>query len=289
MSKIIKVAAAAVLTFPVASMAVDTTPTGQLNAQLAYDSETDEESSWSLAVPDSYVGVTVGDELNSGVLYGHVRAGSEADFTDEDTDIEIQQAYVRWVTDQYDIWAGQLPTLEESYITDYAVTQHSLSQNGLAVARYFDASEDNAVRVEYAIGTASQLSAQFIIDESEEDVELSMAYLLKSEEGEFALTYRKVPDEDAVWGSLISWDSGTAVMSAAWLYQDELVAWDYAVQADLTTFDAYLSYSSDEDDDSRWGIGGQYLLSDYSTLYSEVSIYTEDDDWAWASGLQITF
>lgn len=284
-----KLAATALFIMPLSALAVDSTATGQLTTQIEYDSESEEASSWSLTVPNSYVGVTAGEELDSGAIYGHIRVGADDDLTDEDTDIEIQQAYVSWVLSSYAVWAGQLPSLETSYLTDNAPTLRSVAQNGLASAGYYDAYETNAAQVDFSVDENSTLSAQFVLDETEDDMEYALAYSMSSDEGSVSVTFRDAPDEDAVWGLQFSYDGGTSIVSATWIYQDELAAWDYAIQADLTTMMLTLSYANDVDDNKRWAFGGEIALSDDSVAYSELQRWTELDQWVWATGLQISF
>ncbi|TCS41665.1 hypothetical protein [Reinekea marinisedimentorum] len=274
---------------PFAAMAADSTATGQLTAQIEYDSESEEASSWSLTVPNSYVGVTAGEELDSGAIYGHLRVGSDDDLTDDETDIEIQQAYVSLVMSSYAIWAGRLPSLEEVYLTANAPTQRSVAQNGLASAGYYDAYETNAAQLDFSLDGNATLSAQFVLDESEEDMEYGLAYSMTTDEGSASVTFRDAPDEDAVWGLQFSYDGGTSIISATWIYQDELAAWDYAIQADLTSMLLTLRYANDIDDNKRWVVGGEIELSDDSVAYSELQRWTETEQWIWATGLQVSF
>jgi hypothetical protein len=274
---------------PISALAVESTTTGQLSAQINYDSETDEESSWSITVPNSYFGITAGEELDSGVVYGHFRVGSDDDITDEDTELEIQQAYVNWVLSSYAISAGRLATLEEVYLTSNALTQRSVARNGLASADYYDAYETNAAQLDFSVDDSSTLSAQFVMDESEDDMEYSLAYSLSSDEGVASVLYHDEPDEDAFWGLQVSYDGGTSIVSATWIYQDELKAWDYGLEAELTTMSLILRYSNDVDENKRWVIGGDFPLSDNSSIYSELQRWTEEEEWIWATGLQIIF
>jgi hypothetical protein len=49
------------------------------------------------------------------------------------------------------------------------------------------------------------------------------------------------------------------------------------------------SYSNDVDENKRWVIGGDFPLSDNSSIYSELQRWTEEEEWIWATGLQIIF
>ncbi len=272
-----------------AAYAIDVAPIGQIQAQVNYLSDTDAASKWNISSPNSYIGVAASEAFSSGELLAFWRAGVDPVSINEQLALEHQQAYILWQQSSYGLWVGRLPTLEQSYIVDGALGLTGDAQKGLAVSDFFETSENKALRLEYSVDGRSIISGQIIIDEDQDNAEYSASYVLQTNEGMFSVAYRNPAEGDSVWSNLFKWSSDTASISLAWVYQDEIAAWDYSLGADLGGGWGFLGYGNNQDDEKRWLVGGQMEMSDNAAAYSEVTWWSKEKLWQWSTGVQISF
>lgn len=280
-----------VISFALAApvLAAETQSSGNLQAQVSYyEPKYSDNRHWVLEMPDSYVGLTAYEELDGATLLGYIEVGLDI-LSDSDDAAEFDQAYLSWTQSAYSISAGQMKTLEQSYIIDNASYLKGVDRGGSQASLYTSEFETNALRVTAQSSEQLAFSGQVVLDPDTSELEWSLATLVSTSEGTISLTYRDVPEESPLWGNQITWVSGTTSLSGAYIYQDELLGYDVNLSMSSDGVEAFFGYSRTEDDDNRWQVGVHQTMSDAVSGYSELLWEPEDSEWFWTTGFQLAF
>lgn len=267
------------------SHAMETTPSGQLQAQVSYDSGLRD---WDLTMPESYIGLRGVETLSTGTLSAFWLVGVDPLADDPQATLSQEQGYLQWRQSSFGVWAGRLPSLEQTYVIDLVPTLYSFSNSGLLLPIALESTENSAIRLDYAADQNSSFSAQVVLDEATDESLWSAAYILSTSEGTLSLTYRNVPNSDPIWGTQVVVDLPESTFSGTWFYQDDLVSWSVAAVAKFAGGQSVFSYTVLEDE-KRWSVGLNWALSTNANGYSEVSWWTNDEHWQWSSGVQLKF
>lgn len=273
------------------AFAVDVLPSGQLQVQADYSSEESNAGAhWRLTTPNSHVGLTAVEQSELGTFVGVWQVGVNP-ITDDETQATLvpQDAYLNWRRDIFSIYGGRLPSLEQVMLIDLTENQHSRESNGLAIGTYVSQTENEALRVDIASGESFVVSAQWLLDESDE-LSWRTGAVLRTPEGTASLTIRRDPGQDIVWGNQLTVLMGDWSIAGALLYDnDEILAWDLVAQANLQTLIGFLSYNVLADQQGQWAVGLKQPFSEALLGFSEITWHREDDSWSWSTGVRMTF
>jgi len=270
--------------------AAEVKPSGQLQFQGDYlDSPLADGSHWQLAMPDGRFGVTVAEPLATSALIGRWQVAIDPLAEDDEVELRQHQAYLNWRKGIVSLWGGRLATVEQTFLVDLSSNLMSQSQKGLAVGSLITPSENKAIRVDLASGDAIVVTSQWVIDDSLPGTQWSGATVLRTAEGVIAVTVRNVPNKSAIWGNLIQWTMGNAVLSGVWLYQDELLAWDLSARSQTQSLQSFVAYRVLGEDEGRWSVGIHQATSESVTGFSEVYWLPADQGWQWSTGFQMKF
>jgi len=269
--------------------AIEVTPRGQIQLQANYlEPKLANGKHWALSMPDNSFGVMAAEQLSNSILIGHWQVGIDPLASGETAVLTQEQAYLNWRQGIMGLWAGRLPSVEQAFLVDLTNNHLALPNKGLAIGDLVALSENNAVRLDISSGDYLVFTGQWIIDDTEEDIELSAATVVRSPEGTISLTYRKPPGEEALWGNQITWDVGSTSLSAVWMYQEEILGWDITARSKMQKVHSFVSYSV-KGDEARWSVGVQQQLSEAVTNYSEIIWWPDDSGWQWSTGFQMKF
>lgn len=271
--------------------AVDVMPSGQLQVQADYSSEESNlPAKWRLSTPNSHVGLAAIEESELGTFIGVWQVGVNP-ITDDDAQATLvpQDAYLNWRRDIFSLYAGRLPSLEQVMLVDLTENQHSRLSNGLAVGTEVNETENESMRIDFASGESFVVSAQWLLDDSEE-LSWRTGAVLRTPEGTASLTIRSDPGQDVVWGNQLTLLMGDWSLAGALLYDnDEVLAWDVVAQTNLQTLVGFLSYNVLSDQQGQWAIGLKQSFSEALLGFSEITWHREQDGWSWSTGLRMTF
>lgn len=270
--------------------AAEVSPSGQLQFQGDYlDRPLADGSHWLLAMPESRFGVTAAEPLGSSALIGLWQVAIDPLAEDDAVVLRQHQAYLNWRQGVVSVRGGRLATVEQAFLIELSPSLLSRSQKGLAVGGLVQASENRALRVDFASGETFMVTSQWVIDETQPDTQWSAATVVRTPEGVIALTYRNVPNGSPIWGNLVTWNLGSSALSGLWLYQDELLAWDVSARSQGQSTQTFVGYRVQGADAGRWSAGLQQGLSESVTGFSEIYWLPTDQDWLWSTGFQIRF
>lgn len=270
--------------------ALETVPRGQLKIQANYNEPAlANDARWRMQMPETWLGLTAAETINTSVFVGHVQFGFDPLADDPSVSFVAEQAYVSWNQNAFSLWGGRLPTLEQVYLEDLYSGLLSLPDSGLGAADRYNDSENNAVRLDYRSGDYLVFSTQWQIDETNDDLLWHSAGAVQTNEGSVSLTYRKDGDADAIWGNQITWLTGNTAVSGAWVAQDGIQEWDAEVRFNSATVQYFVGYGQDANNDQRWAAGIHQGLSEAMTSYSEVIWWPEIETWQWNTGFQLAF
>ena len=275
------------------ALAVEVKPSGEIQAQASlYQPKLDDkESSWALEMPETIVGVTVYEQLDDGsVITGVVDGELAVTATDDDSDLSLRQAYLSWNLSTYTVSGGRLETLEQSYIINYSRYLESQARGGLQAAKSTEMAESEALRFTAQSGEYLTFASQIVLDPDKSDNTWGLAAIANTQEGTISLTYRRVPDESALWGNQISWVSGNVTLSGAYMVQDEVLGYDLDIRMRSAQSEGFLGFSRDlVDEEIRWQVGFHQQLSNAVTSYSELLWWPDDSQWLWSTGFELSF
>ncbi len=275
---------------PVSSYALDAIPRGQLQLQTSYYEPTvANDAHWAISMPNSNIGLTAVESLDSSTIIGHWQVGIDPLSEGQEAMLTQQQAFLSWQQGIINLWAGRLPSLEQAFLEDKYQGLLSLSDKGLAVGGQYDNSERNAVRIDAASGEYLVFSGQWIIDENSDALLWSAASSLQTPDGSIAVTYRKPEAGDAIWGNRVTWLSGSLSFSGVWMLQGEVLGWDVEARMSNAKTQSFLGFSKDLADENRWSVGVQQMLSPSVTNYSELLWWSDAERWQWSTGFQMRF
>lgn len=270
--------------------AVDVRPSAELQVQAEYvNLGAVDSGDWSVQLPVSRFGVSATEALDSGRFDG--RLSFEADTgTDSSVQLTRRFAYLTWRQGVMNLWAGQLPSLEYSYLQSPFNGLYSLQSKGIGLSDRYSVSENQAVRVEAASGEYIVLASQWILEKDQSELPWQAAGIIQTPEGHISLTYRKPPGESVFWGSQITWIGQQTELSAVWGYQDEFLEWDTFLTYKSESLKVTAGYGKRPDDATRWSLGIYQPLSQAITSYSELIFWSgNSDDWHWNTGFNMTF
>lgn len=268
---------------------VEVQPTADLQVQAQYLKTTAEDSGdWSVQMPHSEFGVSAVEMIDGGRFSGRLSFLAE---TSPNSSVTLSQrlAFLSWQQGFISLSAGQLPTLEYSYLESGFEGLYSLPSRGIGLSQHYAENEQQAVRVEARSGDYLVWAGQWVLAEGQGELPWHTAGALQTPEGHIALTYRKAPGEPAFWGNEITWKGAEAELSAIWGFQEELLEWDLFVSFQPQALRTTVGYGASGDDASRWSLGLYQILSPAVTSYSELIRWTESDDWHWSAGFNMTF
>jgi len=272
--------------------AVEVQPIGQVQAQTDFgEPDSGGESRWSLAMDQSFVGLAAVETLETSAIKAHWQVGINP-LADSDVDVvlEPQQAFIAWNQGVFGLTVGRLESLEQSNLISLSNNLLSLSNKGMSVASYFEPYENKALRLDIGYGQFMTFSGQWVIDESTSDTPWSISSVVNTAEGSISATYRKAEDEDAFWGTQLTWYGSGNSVTAAWVYQDELLTWDASIRTYGQKTQSFLSFSSSNDSsDKRWAAGVQQPLSESVMNFSEVLWWPDTDKVDWSTGFRLSF
>ncbi|EAR07790.1 hypothetical protein [Reinekea blandensis] len=271
------------------SVAVEVQPNAQLQVQAEYHRPSSSDSGdWSIQMPSSHFGISAVETLASSRFYGVL---SFAVAPDASSSVELGQrfAYLGWQQGFLNIQAGQIPTLEYSYLESAVRGLMSLPTRGIGLSQNFTDSEQQAVRLEARSGEYLRIATQWVLTEDQSDLPWHAAAKLETPEGHVAVTYRKRPDEPAFWGNEITWNSENTEISAIWGAQDGTLEWDLFLTLSPDALETTFGYGQRPDDVTRWSVGLYQPLSPALTSYSELIHWSDERNWRWTSGFQLTF
>jgi hypothetical protein len=270
--------------------ALEAVPRGNIQIQASYaEPEIGEDAQWSVDMPNTYIGLTAVEQLSSSSIVAHLQFGLDPLSQDEQATFEQQDAYLNWNQGVVSLWAGRLPSLETVYLEDLYSGAYSLPSKGLFIASEYPALENQAVRLDVLSGEYLVFSGQWLFDESESGLEWSTAAALNTPEGSISIVYRKTEDDSGVWGNQITWESRTSSVSAVWMFQDGVIAWNVEGRAKVQTFETFLSYGANKDKQRQYILGLQQPLSEAITNFTELSWQPDTELWQWSTGFNVSF
>jgi hypothetical protein len=272
------------------AMAVDAVPRGNIQVQGSYsEAEIGDDARWSVEMPNTYIGLTAVEQLSSSSIVAHLQFGLDPLSQEDQVVFEQQDAYLNWNQGVVSLWAGRLPSLETVYLEDLYSGAYSIPSKGLFIASEYSALENQAVRVDVLSGEYLVFSGQWLLTGSEQETQWSTAAALNTPEGSISIVYRKAQDDSGIWGNQITWESSTSAVSAVWMFQDGVVAWNVEGRAKVQTFEAFLSYGADQEDQRQYVLGVQQPLSEVITNFSELSWQPDTEFWQWSTGFNVSF
>jgi hypothetical protein len=290
MKNLLCMSAVTLLGFSAGAFAIESTTRGQLQLQATYyEPEIGDDSRWALSMPNGYIGVTAAEQLASSAIIAHWQVGVDPLADGTEAALTQQEAYINWSQGIVSLWAGRLASLENAYLESFYKGAFSLPAKGIQASSSYEQQENSAVRLDVSSGDSLVFSGQWIIDENESETEWSAAGAIRTPEGTVSVTYRKPEGEAAIWGNQITWEGQTTSVSAVWLLQEEVVAWDVEARGKVQALETFLGFGKDSLERSRYVAGIHQRLSTAVTNFSEFMWRPDEDEWQWTTGFQVTF
>lgn len=274
---------------PALAQATDSRITGQIQVQGDYQETDGEDGKWSLATRHSWLGIEAVETIN-GTSYIGV---AEADVDPLEDEAGARQFYLGLEQSLYTVRAGQIATLEYTYLAQPVSLMQGTGDDSSAVGQFLDPFADRLLQLELSSREAGFFAAEWQLEEAEaEDTLASWTVVtgLYTAEGQASLSYHQDETQDAGrWGLALRWEDGPWALSAAYLFREDPVAWDLGVDYQSGQIVSKFAYGQDETSDGveYWSMGFEQLFTVNVNNFFELRWQPEDESLLGQVGFQL--
>ncbi|MHA7881437.1 MAG: hypothetical protein ACX931_16725 [Saccharospirillum sp.] len=284
----------ALLALPTAVLPAESRLSGNMQVQAAYGAESSDASErWSVATPNTWLGIEVTETLPASRFKGVWQF--ELDALAEVPEARTRQMYLEWQQPLYQVRAGRMATLEQTYLLDPVTILNGLQGGGTAGGNHTEAFAARAFQVDVSDGETAFAALELGLDEPGDDVSIrqwALAGGLDTPEGQLVFSYRSNEDADeaGLWGLGINWFQDSLALGVSYLYQSETLAWDLSGRYQAGSVVSKLAYGRDAIADAGyWSLGFDQRFTPALRHYTELRWQVEEDLWRFQTGFRLSF
>lgn len=274
---------------PVVVQAADSRLTGQMQVQGNYLEIDGEDGKWSLATPNSWLGIEAVEEIGATRYLGVAQA--EVDPLADTA--AVRQFYLELEQSLFQVRAGRVATLEYQHLAEPVNLMQGTGANSSAVGQFVDSFADRLLQLDLSSREAGFFSAEWQLKEVDDSSTLAAWTVvtgLYTAEGQASLSYHQDEVQDAGrFGVSLRWEDGPWALSAAYLFQEDPLAWDIGLDYQSGQVVSKFAYGQDETDSAGdyWTLGFEQLHSVSVSNFFELRWQPEDDSLLGQVGFQL--